>query len=426
MPSPRLNSRPRARLASGAALPRAARLGSALAALPRAARLGSALAALAAPAPALAAPPGEGHESLYVLQLADHDALPQARALSTALRQRVHESKEYALGNSTSSLEALASRCVKAPLVSANGGFREPARPCQEQIGTSLRMGTLMPKPPYVWGLLYRSASPPSKLILRVHLWREGQEDALVEQPYDEALIDPKNPALVDLSDYLFQRLLHGDEIGRARVTAPAGVGGELWVDNEARGRLEPGGTRELTLPRGSHAFELRGGGRVLGAARQSVGAGPTAEVSFASASAASVDGGFDERPPPSLTDEEGARPGPKRSSSALPWVFGGIGVAGLVAAGVFLGQERSASSDLDRLCADQCPNRAQDAIDKSQLYGTLWPVALGVGVAGLGAGAYFLLKPNEKPAAARAPWRLVGTFQPIAGGAAAGVSGSF
>lgn len=415
MPSPRLNSRPRARLASGAALPRAA-------------LLASTLAALAAPAPAWAAPPGEGHESLYVLQLADHDALEQARALSTALRQRVHESKDYALGNSTSSLEALASRCAKAPLVSANGGFREPGRPCQEQLGTSLRMGTLMPKPPYVWGLLYRSASPPSKLILRVHLWREGREDALVEQPYDEALIDPKNPALVDLSDYLLQRLLHGDEIGRARVTAPAGFGGELWVDNEAKGRLEPGGARELTLPRGSHAFELRSGERVLGAARQSVGAGPTAEIRFAPASAggASVGGGFDERPPPSLTDDEGPRPGPTRSSSALPWVFGGIGVAGLVAAGVFLAQERSASSDLDRLCADQCPNRAQDAIDKSKLYGTLWPVALGVGVAGLGAGAYFLLKPNEKPAAAQAPWRMVGTFQPIAGGAAAGVSGRF
>src|SRR5687767_3731140 len=106
--------------------------------------LASALAAAsAAPGAALAAPPGEGHESLYVLQLADHDALEQAKALSAALRQRVNESKDYALGNSTSSLEALASRCAKAPLVGASGGFREPSRPCQEQIGTLLRLGTL-------------------------------------------------------------------------------------------------------------------------------------------------------------------------------------------------------------------------------------------------------------------------------------------
>ncbi len=391
-------------------------------------------ATLAAAAPAAAAPPGEGHESLYVLQLADHDALAQSRALSAALRQRVNESKDYALGNSTSSLEALASRCAKAPLVAPTGGFREPSRPCQEQIGTLLRLGSLMPKPPYVWGLLYRSNSPPGRLILRVHLWREGRDDALVEQPVDEALVDPKSPAIVDLSDYLLQRLLLGDEVGRARVTAPPGLGGELWVDGQSKGAIEVGIAREVALRRGAHAFEVRSGGRVVGQARQSVGAGAATEVALAPSgggggptgpAAAPDEPAAAATPPPA---DEAPRPGPTRGSSgsALPWVFGGVGLAALAASGVFFLQERSASNELDKRCAGACPPGAQDDIDRSKLYGTLWPVSLGVGLAGLGAGAYFLLQKDEKPTAARAPFRVVGAVQPIAGGAAAALSGSF
>jgi hypothetical protein len=390
--------------------------------------LASALAALS-PNGALAAPPGEGHESLYVLQIADHDALEQARALSTALRQRVNESSDYALGNSTSSLEALASRCAKAPLVSPTGGYREPSRPCQEQVGTSLRMGSLMPKPPYVWGLLYRSTSPPGRLVLRLHLWREGRDDALIEQPYAESLVDPKSPALADLSDYLLQRLLRGDEVGRARVVAPGGVGGELWVDNANKGRIEPGGTREIVAGRGAHSFEVRDGERVLASARQTLGTGPMTDVALAppgspgpTANAGPAFDPFAESP-----DDASARPRAASGGSALPWVLGGVGAAALVASGVFFFQERSASNKLDDLCARDCPPRAQDDIDRSKLYGTLWPISLGVGVAGLGAGAYFLLKKDEKPATtAGAPWRLVGSVQPLLGGAAAGLSARF
>ncbi|HEU4406188.1 MAG TPA: hypothetical protein VFS43_13065 [Polyangiaceae bacterium] len=398
-----------------------------------AAALASALAALS-PRPALAAPPGEGHESLYVLQLADHDALEPAKALSAALRHRVNESKDFALGNSTSSLEALASRCAKAPLVSAAGGFREPSRPCQEQIGTQLRLGALMPKPPYVWGLLYRSPSPPKRLVLRVHLWREGQEDALVEQPYDESLVDPKSPALVDLSDYLLQRLLYGDEIARARVIAPGGLGGELWVDGEAKGRIEPGAPREIALRRGDHAFEVRSGGRVVGSARQALGPGPVTELAIAPAGppaggAAPAEAPAEPRPAAAVDAEGGAG---ASGGSALPWVVGGVGAAALAASGIFFIQERQASNELEDLCARQCPPRAQEDIDRSKLYGLLWPVSLGVGVAGLGAAAYLFLTDDEKPAGAGArarapsPWRVTGTLHPIAGGAAAGLRGSF
>lgn len=79
---------------------------------------------------------------------------------------------------------------------------------------------------------------------------------------------------------------------------------------------------------------------------------------------------------------------------SALPWVFGGVGAVGLIAAGVFWGQRNSAADDLDAVCRadDTCPESSRSSQDDGERAAMLTSVSLGVGVVGLGTMAVLLL----------------------------------
>jgi hypothetical protein len=147
---------------------------------------------------------------------------------------------------------------------------------------------------------------------------------------------------------------------------------------------------------------------------RVEVAAGATAYVSFG------------ESPPgvpqPPAAEEARGSASP-RVGPAVPWVVGGIGVAGLAASGAFFLMHRSAVSDLDARCIDGfCPDSESGTIDRANTFGTVSAVALGVGVVGVGAsivlfsrraaaepasGARLGLSVSALPGAARATARL-------------------
>lgn len=99
----------------------------------------------------------------------------------------------------------------------------------------------------------------------------------------------------------------------------------------------------------------------------------------------------------------------PKRS--VLPWVIGGVGVAGLVGSGVFYILRNGAKSDLESTChGNVCPTSSQDTENKGKLYTMLSMVSLGVGVVGIGVATVLLVTApkKEEPAHAGLNWDVV------------------
>ncbi|HEX7670442.1 MAG TPA: hypothetical protein VF395_12690 [Polyangiaceae bacterium] len=81
-------------------------------------------------------------------------------------------------------------------------------------------------------------------------------------------------------------------------------------------------------------------------------------------------------------------------NSSALPWIVGGVGVAGLAGAGIFYALRAGAKSDLDNGCRGSvCPESLHSTQDSGKTYSTLTMVSLGVGVVGVGVATYLFVK---------------------------------
>ena len=98
--------------------------------------------------------------------------------------------------------------------------------------------------------------------------------------------------------------------------------------------------------------------------------------------------------------------PPPPRSRAPV-FVAGGIGVASLIASGVFFGLRAGTLATASANCKDPvnykgCPNTPEvnDAIASGQTYSIVAPVMLGVGLAGLGAAGILWFVTNPKKVA--------------------------
>lgn len=380
--------------------------------------LGAIAASCAFARPVAAAPPDARHPSVHVLELAHESERDVARALTDALRQRLHLSRDYALGDSDLSLKVAAAPCLRGSLFDKEGAPREPLPACLDQVGAALQDKLQPRKPPFLWGHVTREPGAGRPLRVRLHLWREGQADAKAEYAYEREPADTKSPPFDDVAEWLLRRLLDGEaRAARVRVRSAGALEGELYVDNEARGRLESGGARELALEPGVHSLEVRRGGRVLARARalSRVGDEAPAEVQLSLATVASA------RPLPPRP-----RPPEPPSHTAWPWIFGGLGVAGLAGAGALFALRQGAESDLNDACDAYCPSRERDAIDRSNRLGSAALLALSAGVVGLGAGVTLWAYERQGTPAATASWRVRASFGPVAGSAGAGLVGQF
>jgi hypothetical protein len=112
-----------------------------------------------------------------------------------------------------------------------------------------------------------------------------------------------------------------------------------------------------------------------------------------------------------------------KPRSKLVPFVIGGVGVASLIASGVFFGLRQGAISDLDGSCPSRtgCDPSLKSTEENGRLYGTVSLITLAAGVVGLGVGGTLLLlsppSSDGPPAAARLQ------LSPVAGPSLAGAS---
>jgi hypothetical protein len=115
-----------------------------------------------------------------------------------------------------------------------------------------------------------------------------------------------------------------------------------------------------------------------------------------------------------------GAEPSPSR----LPYVLGAFGLASIGTAAAFIYWGRRDNSDLSNCSSDvtNCPQNAVDHVHRMYLIGN---VALGVGVAALGA-AYFLHAHGAATKETQAEEAYRFDVAPTNAGAVASVSGSF
>lgn len=121
---------------------------------------------------------------------------------------------------------------------------------------------------------------------------------------------------------------------------------------------------------------------------------------------------GFSLRERPRLPGEGPNDPGrvttPARRGGvprAVAWASFGVGAAGLVAFGVFAGLASGRFSDIETRCGSApCPESERAAIDEGRTFTTVANVGLGVGIAGVAAGALFLIlsRPSAEPAPPR------------------------
>lgn len=382
------------------------------------AMLGASALLYALAPPASAAPPASRYESLHVLELAYQDDREVARALTEALRQRVHVSRDYALGDSDLSLKVAAAPCQRGPLFDREGAPREPTPACLGQVGGALQDKLQARKPPFLWGHLARDAAGVRRVQL--HLWREGQVDAKVEYAVEAMPTGARAVPLEDVAEWLLRRLVDGEaRTGRVRVRSVGALEGDLYANGEERGRLEAGGSRELVLAPGVHALEVRRGERVVARAQALARAGDEPPPVQQLAVPATTLTARAPLPP--------ARSAPPPERTAWPWVFGGIGAAGLATAGLLFGLRQGAEGELDQACDVWCHSRERATVERSNRLGSGALLALSSGVAGLAAGVTLWAFESQSGAPRTgASWRVRSTVGALGGGAGLGFQGHF
>ena len=81
----------------------------------------------------------------------------------------------------------------------------------------------------------------------------------------------------------------------------------------------------------------------------------------------------------------------PEPSPPIAAYVAGGIGVASLVTAGVMYGLAQGTKNELARECDGlKCPDSLEDTFNRGETYATVGNVTLGIGIVGVGLGAFF------------------------------------
>lgn len=86
--------------------------------------------------------------------------------------------------------------------------------------------------------------------------------------------------------------------------------------------------------------------------------------------------------------------------SLLVPGIFAGVGVLGVAGFGALGAWGRSSESTLEDTCAPRCSASAVSAVRSKYLFAD---ISLGVGVASLAAGVYFLLSPGTETPPPRA-----------------------
>lgn len=181
-------------------------------------------------------------------------------------------------------------------------------------------------------------------------------------------------------------RIERGEGATRATVTL-----GGVELGESALGR-------DLPIDPGSHEVRAVIPGRAPFVREIRVAEGELATVSI------EFDAVRPPAPPPPPEPEGGS------GQRTLGFVSGGVGVAGLAAAGVFYALRYDAQQELDALCPNRtsCPAEGRPIAERGREYTTYGNIGLGVGILGLATAAVLWLThtPSEERAVSREPRR--------------------
>ena len=140
--------------------------------------------------PAHAQPPPQTPQTVHVLAVSSDDALPQAQALTTALKQAVTQSG-WSLGEGDHALEVLtAALACKDP----------PDAACLTKIGDKIKSSR------FVWGILKKDKA---EVVASLHLWEGGAAKKDAEARFGATTTDPKDAKLAAAA---VLNLLNGQE----------------------------------------------------------------------------------------------------------------------------------------------------------------------------------------------------------------------
>jgi len=190
---------------------------------------------------------------------------------------------------------------------------------------------------------------------------------------------------------------------------------GRIEIDGVSVGENSLG--TPLPFDPGPHQVEVKLGEATKFSETVSLGEGDSKEVviEFAEESKASAG------PAGPAERVEQDRAPAKKSGSALPWIIGGVGVAGLAASGVFLVMKNQKVSELEDACGpggNKCPADKEADYDDAKKYNTLSMVSFGVGIVGVGVATTLLLTQKSSPA--KSGYYVAPAIGPSGGGVAA------
>jgi hypothetical protein len=121
-----------------------------------------------------------------------------------------------------------------------------------------------------------------------------------------------------------------------------------------------------------------------------------TIEVKMKEAGGAVPKASASAAPPP--TETASSAPPPPAERTVIPFVVGGVGVASLIASGVFFLMRSSAASELDDKCQGEvCPANAKSTGDRGKTMTLLGNITLGLGIVGVGAGVTLYILEGQK-----------------------------
>jgi hypothetical protein len=216
------------------------------------------------------------------------------------------------------------------------------------------------------------------------------------------------------------------------KIVIKRGTGGEyatISLDGVSLGAAMIG--KEMTVDPGPHTVEGRAPGFNLFMNSFNIGEKETKtiEVTLPRKTSVAAKGTAAPAPVAGSADTEGASMDAtvKSGKNYLPYVVGGIGVASLVASGVFFILRAGAISDMNAACGSSggaCGPEAQGIYDKGKLYSTLAPITGVVGLVGVSAGVVLYLV--NKPASASGATGMRVAVEPTRGFPGAAIRATF
>jgi hypothetical protein len=352
--------------------------------------------------------------AVQVLILQSEDAVPQAQALTAALKTAVDRVRGHTLAEGDYSFEVLSL---------AMGCDDPPDAECLTRIGVKIGASR------YVWGTMVREGG---KVVATLHLWRRGGTMTDIRVRYSSALLDPEDDALRELAAKAFLELTKessslgvDDEVAGHPAPAPAraakssgeseawqeskgklvisagGVDGEVVIDGRPAGPIRDGHA-EFDVPIGEHYVVVRAPGYREAVGTVMVTGRKRARLTLYPEQRGSV------RQALNWNEEESS------SNSGAGW--GAIGVGALMtAAGVYstvklrsindgpeLSGYRSAFRADQNVCleADKgtavpgqaSPSRIKDLCSQARTFEALQYVFFGLGAVATGTGVLILL----------------------------------